>query len=50
MAKQIRHLLAERQGSHLVHIGGWVHLIEDERGETLYGLLRDLNPVRELLG
>lgn len=50
MARQIRLLLEVRRTSHLVHIGGWVHMIEDERGETLYSLLRDLNPVRELLG
>lgn len=50
MAEQIRRLLAARPGAHLVHVGGWVHLIEDARGETLYSLLTDLMPERMLLG
>jgi pheromone shutdown protein TraB len=50
MAAQIRRLLAARRGGHLVHVGGWVHLIEDARGETLYSLLADLEPQRLLLG
>lgn len=41
-----RHLRAE---GHLVHIGGWVHLVEDEQGETLYSRLQDLGPLRVLL-
>jgi pheromone shutdown protein TraB len=49
MAGRIRHLLADRPGGHLVHVGGWVHLIDDARGETLYSLLRDLKPKRLLL-
>jgi hypothetical protein len=50
MAAQIRRLLAARCGGHLVHVGGWVHLVEDARGETLYSLLADLAPQRLLLG
>lgn len=50
MSQQIRRLLAQRNGGHLVHVGGWVHLIEDEQGETLYSLLADLKPERLLLG
>lgn len=51
MAGQIRRLLAARPGAHLVHVGGWVHLVEDaEREETLYSLLADLAPQRLLLG
>jgi hypothetical protein len=50
MAKQIRQLLADRPGGHLVHVGGWVHLVEDARGETLFSLLADLKPQRLLLG
>jgi len=49
MAGRIRSLLAAREGGHLVHVGGWVHLVEDARGETLYSLLADLDPVRRLL-
>jgi len=49
MAGRIRRLLADRDGGHLVHVGGWVHLIEDARGETLYSLLRELMPKRLLL-
>lgn len=50
MAEQIRQLLAVRRGMHLVHVGGWVHLVEDPLGETLYSLLTDLEPQRLLLG
>lgn len=50
MAEQIRRLLAARRDGHLVHVGGWVHLVEDARGETLYSLLADLAPQRLLLG
>jgi hypothetical protein len=50
MASAIRHLLAAHSGTHLLHVGGWVHLVEDEGGETLYSLLRDLEPERVLLG
>jgi hypothetical protein len=50
MAAQIRRLLAPRRGAHLVHVGGWVHLVEDAQGETLYTLLADLAPQRLLLG
>lgn len=49
MAQAIRRLLERRSDGHLVHIGGWVHLVEDGRGETLYSLLKDLNPDRVLL-
>ena len=50
MAAQIRRLLVTRRGAHLVHVGGWVHLVEDARGETLFSLLADLAPQRLLLG
>lgn len=43
-----RHLDAAPQLS-LVHIGGWVHLIDDPAGETLFSLLSDLAPQRLLL-
>lgn len=47
-AGKIRTLTRIHPG-HLVHIGGWVHLLDDLAGETLYSLLRDLNPRRILL-
>ena len=48
LAGKIRPLVQGQRG-HLVHIGGWVHLIDDPDGETLYSLLRDLQPRRLLL-
>jgi len=50
MAEQIARLLADGRVGHLVHIGGWVHMVGDERGETLFSLLERFEPVRELLG
>lgn len=34
---------------HMVHIGGWVHLIDDPAGETLFSRLAPLAPERRLL-
>lgn len=48
MAGKIRQFWNHGDGD-LVHVGGWVHLVEDEQGETLYTLLADLQPVRLLL-
>ena len=48
LAEKIRTLVHSDSG-HLVHIGGWVHLIDDPGNETLYSLLKDLNPQRILL-
>jgi len=48
MAEQIR--LHMKHARHLVHIGGWVHLVADEQGETLFSRLADLRPERLLLG
>ena len=48
LAAKIRSL-AQGQSGHLVHIGGWVHLVDDPSGETLYSLLSDLQPRRLLL-
>lgn len=50
MAEVIRKCCRERSDRPLVHIGGWVHLIDDPDGETLYSLLADLQPLRMLLG
>jgi hypothetical protein len=49
LAQKIRRRLKDCPGSHLVHIGGWVHLVEDDRRETLFSLLEDLHPERVLL-
>jgi len=49
MAGKIRGLIKGNPGRHLVHIGGWVHLVEDEQGETLFSLMADLEPRRMLL-
>jgi len=49
MAEQIRRLLQGIPGRHLVHIGGWVHLLADPRGETLFSRLSEFSPHRRLL-
>lgn len=49
MATEIRRHLAEKTAEHLIHIGGWVHLVEDAAGETLLSRLADLAPRRLLL-
>jgi len=49
MAGKIRRLVESGKINHLVHIGGWVHLIEDPLGETLFSRLEDLKPRRLLL-
>ena len=48
LAAKIRSL-AQGPPGHLVHIGGWVHLLDDPDNETLYSLLSDLQPRRLLL-
>jgi len=48
MAEQIRRLLQGGSG-HLVHVGGWVHLLTDPLGETLFSRLGEYAPVRRLL-
>ncbi|BCR07036.1 hypothetical protein DESUT3_41050 [Desulfuromonas versatilis] len=50
MEGKIRELLRSRPGGHLVHVGGWLHLVADRRAETLYSRLADLAPQRLLLG
>lgn len=49
MATEIRRQLTENPERHLIHIGGWVHLVEDTAGETLFSRLADLSPRRLLL-
>lgn len=50
MARAIRRRVRGRPEIRLVHLGGWVHLVEDERGETLFSRLKDLQPERILAG
>lgn len=50
MARAIRRRILNHPEIHLVHLGGWVHLVEDELGETLFSRLRDLLPQRILAG
>ncbi len=49
MAERIRRYLTAWPERNLVHVGGWLHLVEDRRAETLYSLLADLEPRRILL-
>jgi hypothetical protein len=49
MAEQLRKLRDQDYSRQLVHIGGWVHLLDDPQGETLFSRLADLSPVRRLL-
>ena len=50
MATEIRRYLGASPERHLLHIGGWVHLVEDDvAGETLFSRLADLSPLRLLL-
>jgi len=49
MATEIRRQLTTDPVRHLIHVGGWVHLVEDAAGETLFSRLADLSPRRVLL-
>ena len=49
MATEIRRRLEASPERHLLHIGGWVHLVDDGAGETLFSRLADLSPQRLLL-
>lgn len=49
MAMEIRRRLVASPARHLLHIGGWVHLVEDVAGDTLFSRLADLLPQRLLL-
>jgi hypothetical protein len=50
MAEKIRSRLETDSPTRLAHVGGWVHMLDDRQGETLYSQLRDLEPERILLG
>ena len=49
MAGKIRELSQESKGRKILHIGGWEHLIDFPEGNSLFGLLKDLQPQRVLL-
>lgn len=49
MAEAIARLLQLWPERRLVHIGGWVHLVEDPQQETLFSRLADWEPARRLL-
>jgi len=49
MANRIGALLHQWPERRLVHIGGWVHLVDDPEGETLFTRLREWRPRRILL-
>ncbi len=49
MASRIRALLHSTGLRKLVHVGGWEHLVDDGKRETLFTLLSDLRPRRLLL-
>lgn len=49
LAERIKELLKKIEGKNFCHIGGWEHLLERPDGQSLFALLRDLNPQRILL-
>ncbi len=49
MARRIRGILHGLRCRKLVHIGGWEHLLDHGKTETLFTLLSDLRPRRRLL-
>src|SRR3989338_3518841 len=50
MAKRLKELAAENKDAKIVHVGGLAHLLDDEKGETLYSRLKEeLNPIRNAL-
>jgi hypothetical protein len=49
MAEKIRKLVQGIRGGKILHVGGWEHLIDSPKGNSLLGLLKDLRPQRVLL-
>lgn len=50
MAKKLKEFAAENKDAKIVHIGGMAHLLDDEKGETLYSRLKEeFNPTRVAL-
>ncbi len=46
MSLRIKEIL--RNHKKTLHVGGWEHLLDDPKGKTLYGRLKDLGPRRIL--
>jgi hypothetical protein len=49
MAEKIRKLAQGINGGKILHVGGWEHLIDSPGGDSLFGLLKDMQPQRVLL-
>jgi len=49
MAEKIRKLAQGINGGKILHVGGWEHLIDSPGGNSLFGLLKDMQPQRVLL-
>jgi hypothetical protein len=50
MAEKIRGLVRQKNQRKALHIGGWKHIIELPEGKSLFGLVKDLQPKRIILG
>jgi hypothetical protein len=50
MAEKICALARQKDGGKVQHIGGWEHLVEYPQGKSLFGLVKDLRPIRAILG
>ena len=50
MAEKIRGLIRQKNEGKTLHIGGWEHMIELPNGKSLFGLVKDLQPKRIILG
>ena len=50
MAEKIRSLARQKNEGKTLHIGGWEHMIELPNGRSLFGLVKDLQPKRIILG
>ena len=49
MGKGIIGIVQEQKYGILAHVGGFVHMIEDQKGQTLYSRIKKLNPQRILI-
>ena len=50
MAEKIHGLARQKNDGKTLHIGGWEHMIELPKGKSLFGLVKDLQPKRIILG
>jgi len=49
MAEKIRGFARQKNKGKALHIGGWEHLVEFPQGQSLFGLIKDLQPNRIIL-